>query len=222
MLALLLWLGHWQWQRAGEKTAVLEHWAAQAAAAPVPLPPTPGADAQFLRTVATGAYLPDQQVLLDNQIRDGKAGYRVLTPLVLPDGRALMVDRGWVPLPGNVRDRLPDIAVSGAGRQVQGRLDHFRQAAFGGNPPPPTSVRDNLPRVMNYPDASAVSVAIGRPVYPFVLLLEGTEPDGFVRAEGPALSFGPERHVGYAIQWWALALTLVLLWGWTAFKPGTE
>ena len=231
LLALLLWLGHWQWNRAAEKQTLLDRWASQALLAPVALPTastaTTGGNAaantnaspQFLRVFAKGAYLPDNQVLLDNQTHGGKAGYRVLTPLLLADGSALMVDRGWVSLPGNARDRLPNVAVSGTGRQVQGRLDHFRQAALREATGHLSPVPDNQPRVMNYPDASAVSAAIGRPVYPLVLLLDGNEPDGFVRQDAPTLSFGPERHLGYAIQWWALAVTLVLLWSWTALKP---
>ena len=226
LLALLLWLGQWQWDRAAEKQTLLDRWAGQALLAPVALPTAPDgnttATAQFLRVFASGAYLPDSQVLLDNQTHGGKAGYRVLTPLLLADGSALMVDRGWVALPGNARDRLPNVAVSSANRRVQGRLDHFRQAALREATGPLLAVRDNRPRVMNYPDGAAVSAAIGRPVYPLVLLLEGTEPDGFVREDAPTLSFGPERHVGYAIQWWALAVTLVLLWSWTALKPKTE
>ena len=231
LLAVLLWLGHWQWTRAAEKQTLLDHWASQALLAPVALPAatttspsanTPAntpASATFLRVFAEGAYLPGSQVLLDNQTHGGKAGYRVLTPLLLADGSALMVDRGWVSLPGNARDRLPEVAVSGTGRRVQGRLDHFRQAALREAAGPISAVPDNQPRVMNYPDAAAVSAAIGKPVYPLVLLLDGTEPDGFVREDAPTLSFGPERHLGYAIQWWALAVTLVLLWGWTALKP---
>jgi surfeit locus 1 family protein len=226
LLALLLWLGQWQWDRAAEKQTLLDRWAGQALLAPVALPTAPDgnttATAQFLRVFASGAYLPDSQVLLDNQTHGGKAGYRVLTPLLLADGSALMVDRGWVALPGNARDRLPNVAVSSANRRVQGRLDHFRQAALREATGPLLAVRDNRPRVMNYPDSAAVSAAIGRPVYPLVLLLDGTEPDGFVREDAPTLSFGPERHVGYAIQWWALAVTLVLLWSWTALKPKTE
>jgi len=239
LLALLLWLGHWQWNRAAEKQTLLDHWASQALMAPVALPTVPTANtgahsgsnpsidpsnkthaqAQFLRVFANGAYLPSHQVLLDNQTHGGQAGYRVLTPLLLTDGSALMVDRGWVRLPGNARDQLPDVTVSGMVRRVQGRLDHFRQAALREGAGSISLVPDNGPRVMNYPDATAVSAAIGRPVYPLVLLLDRTEPDGFIREDAPTLSFGPERHLGYAIQWWALAVTLVLLWGWTALKP---
>jgi surfeit locus 1 family protein len=56
-------------------------------------------------------------------------------------------------------------------------------------------------------------------VYPSVLRLDAGSADGFLIEDGPAMEFGPERHLGYAVQWWALALTLLLLWGWTALRP---
>lgn len=221
LLALLLWLGHWQWTRAGEKQALLDTWAARDAARPVPLPAASGAtvNARYLRVVVDGRFIAGQQILLDNLTHDGRAGYHVLTPLATTDGRVVMVDRGWVPLPGNARDRLPAVAVGGDPRTVVGRLEGFRRSGWAPAASPPEPVRDGQPLVMNYPDAAAVSAAIGRPVYPSVLRLDPGAPDALVVEQGPALDFGPERHLGYAIQWWALALTLVLLWTWTALKP---
>lgn len=216
LLALLLWLGQWQLGRAGEKQALLEAYAA-GDTAPQALPPPAGAR-RFQRVVATGHYRPDRQVLLDNQTHEGRAGYRVLTPLVLADGRALMVDRGWVALPGNARERLPDVAVADTPREVTGRLDEFRQAGFAPAPAPPPDVQDARPRVMNYPSGPGVAAATGLDVYPYVLLLDPAAPDGFLRVDAPTLSFGPERHLGYAVQWFGLAAALLILWAVAAFK----
>ena len=176
------------------------------------------ANERYLRVVVEGQFLVGHQILLDNQTHEGRAGYHVLTPLQTRDGQVVIVDRGWVALPGNARDRLPAVAVSGDARSVVGRLEGYRRSgwALAANPPP--AVPDGQPRVMNYPDSSAVSAALGRPVYPSVLRLDPGAPDALVVEDGPALEFGPERHLGYAVQWWALALTLVLLWTWTALK----
>lgn len=219
LLALLLWLGNWQWGRATEKQAMLDLWASRATATPVGLPAAGAGDQRYLRVSVNGVYLEDRQILLDNQTHAGRAGYRVLTPLRTNDGLVVIIDRGWVPLPGNARERLPAVAVSTAERGVIGRLEPFRRAGLAPPPQSPSPVRDGRPRVMNYPDAAAVSAAIGLPVYPAVLRLDPGAPDAFLLGEGPAIEFGPERHRGYAVQWWALALTLVLLWSWTALKP---
>jgi len=48
-------------------------------------------------------------------------------------------------------------------------------------------------------------------VIPGVLLLDAAEPDGYLR-DWRASDFGPERHLGYAFQWFALAVTLVILY----------
>jgi hypothetical protein len=44
--------------------------------------------------------------LLDNQVRDGRPGYHVLTPLRMAEN-AILINRGWVPL-GEFRQVLPD------------------------------------------------------------------------------------------------------------------
>jgi surfeit locus 1 family protein len=216
LLALLLWLGQWQLGRGEEKQSLLAAYAA-GGTTPVALP-APAMAKRFQRVTAEGRYRPDRQVLLDNQTHEGRAGYRVLTPLVLADGQALMVDRGWVPLPGNAREQLPEIAVAGTPRVVTGRLDEFRQAAFTPAEVVPPAVQDAAPRVMNYPSGPGVAAATGLAVYPYVLLLDPAAPDGYLRVDAPTLSFGPERHLGYAVQWFGLAAALLILWAVAAFK----
>jgi surfeit locus 1 family protein len=52
---------------------------------------------------------------------------------------------------------------------------------------------------------------LGYPLLPVVLLLDGEQSDGFVRDWHP-LAFGPERNVGYAFQWFGLALALLVIY----------
>jgi surfeit locus 1 family protein len=44
-----------------------------------------------------------------------------------------------------------------------------------------------------------------------LVLLDPREPDGYVRNWTPP-GFPPMRHIGYAVQWFALALTLAVIY----------
>jgi surfeit locus 1 family protein len=55
-----------------------------------------------------------------------------------------------------------------------------------------------------------VENALGAHVENRILLLDPAAPDGFERVWRPSLGFGPERHLGYALQWFALALVAVV------------
>ena len=85
----------WQLDRNDEKHAKDDAAkAAYAAPAPELTPdeqPTPGT-----RVQASGTYDPTADTLLRNRVRDGEGGYDVLTPLVIGDSTAVLVDRGWV------------------------------------------------------------------------------------------------------------------------------
>src|SRR3974390_1575293 len=98
-------LGRWQWRRGEHRAA---EWAAFARGADRALP-DPGdltALPRFQRIRVSGQLDAEHQFLLDNRTHAGRAGYEVLTPLSLADGRVLLVDRGWVAFTG-YRARLP-------------------------------------------------------------------------------------------------------------------
>ena len=74
------------------------------------------------------------------------------------------------------------------------------------------------PRRVSYPTHAALEAALGQPLYPGVLLLDPVAADGFRRDWQPA-GMTPERHVGYAVQWFALSLTLLVLYVVVNLKP---
>jgi surfeit locus 1 family protein len=210
----LLALGQWQLARTAEKRALLAELIAAASGAPVAY--APGL-ARFARVRAAGRW-DARQFLLDAQVRHGRVGYRVFTPLLLADGSELIVDRGWVAA-GADRAVLPDIAlVAGTAAEVEGLLDGFPQAGVRAGADAPAGA--GWPRVVLYPQADALAAALGTPVRPELLrlapgLATGTELETETALEpmlADAVGFPPERHLGYAITWFALAATLVVLW----------
>src|SRR5687768_2570907 len=97
-------LGLWQVKRLEERRLENTVVSSRLAAAPVPIEQLiagAGTDLEsleFRRAVATGAFDTSEEVLVRSQVHAGTAGWHVITPLVLSDGRAVLVNRGWVPL----------------------------------------------------------------------------------------------------------------------------
>ncbi len=115
LLPLLLALGVWQFDRAATKEARRATLAQQAQLPELALDgsaPWPAADAlAYRRLRVLGRYDAAHQMLLDNQVQDGQAGYHVITPLTLAGStRQILVNRGWVPAPAD-RRLVPHIPV---------------------------------------------------------------------------------------------------------------
>jgi surfeit locus 1 family protein len=203
LFVLLLALGHWQLNRAAEKQALWDQFARGDAAA-MALPGVP--PARYSRVSVSGHYVPERQFLLDNMVHEGVAGYRVLTPFAWDDGPPVLVDRGWVPV-GPSRSQLPDLSVADGPRTITGRIDLTPRA--GATLEAPESF--SWPRVLNYPPMAVMERALGRPLYPEIILLDPNALDGYVR-DWHAPGFPPARHLGYAATWFALAVTLLILY----------
>ncbi|MEM8984954.1 MAG: SURF1 family cytochrome oxidase biogenesis protein, partial [Pseudomonadota bacterium] len=69
-----------------------------------------------------------------------------------------------------------------------------------------------FPAVVVFPSIADVAAWTGRSLLPWALLLDGDAEDGFAARDWQPTGLPPERHLGYAVQWFALALTLVILW----------
>ena len=167
----------------------------------------------FQRIKATGSYVGERQVLLENILVSGRSGFYVITPLAgLADEPLLLVNRGWIERAGDTID--PTRLDVPAGRvTVRGRTGRLPRAgmkmgrAFAGG--------SDWPRYAVYPSYEEVAAQLGRPVQPFVLLMDEDEEHGFLRQWVPT-EFGPGKHFGYALQWFAMgaALSGLLIWNY--------
>ena len=210
-LAAFVSLGSWQLGRAREKRALVAEFAAGSRDTVEANGLDLGGLPRYQRVLLRGAYEPSRQVLLDNMpSAAGRPGYRVLTPLRRADGRGwVMVDRGWVPL-GASREALPDVAVGAGEREVSGVLDVLPEPGLRLGPAAAPGAT-GWPRLLLFPTGADLESALGLELESRIVLLDADRPDGYERSWRPATGFGPERHLGYALQWFAFAAVTVVI-----------
>ncbi|CAG7857498.1 hypothetical protein MCAMS1_02344 [biofilm metagenome] len=212
LLPVLLALGVWQLNRAEEKCALLTLQKQQETSETLLLTSTSPDSVNTLLykpVTATGHYDSDHQILLDNQVYQGKAGYFVLTPFLLaPDNKAILINRGWVDL-GKSRSLLPDVSVPETEITLSGRVNRFPR--FGLKLADAETTINNWPAVVQTVDTTLLSKQLTYPIFSFQIELNATAPNGFIRHWHQSIRMTPEKHVGYAVQWFLLALTLTVL-----------
>jgi len=205
-------LGAWQWQRGDDKEGMLAQWQAASSTPARSLAATLDQSMALpVRVEGSGRYVAGATVLLDNQVRGGRPGVMALS-LFQPDGahRALLVNRGWIAL--DARRQLEKAPTDVTGQTaVTGLLSR----------PPSTGLRvDNVPwqagaapPMLNWLDLATLSRQFGHELYPGVLLLDDDVAHGYARGWQPLPNtMPPERHRGYAVQWFGLALTVLVVY----------
>jgi surfeit locus 1 family protein len=219
LIALLISLGRWQLRRADEKRALFDSFAAGTDATQTIELGTPPVR-RYQHVGASGHYDPTRQILIDNMVNAERAGYFVITPFALAGGGWVLVNRGWVPL-GASRAERPAIPVSGDERQVRGRADNMPSPGIQMGTK--AVLAPPYPVVAAFPSRNEIARLLGESSWTSatdLVLLDPGEPDGYVRDWSPP-GFPPMRHIGYAVQWFALALTLFVLWVVTNLRrPG--
>ncbi|WP_460831817.1 SURF1 family protein [Lysobacter humi (ex Lee et al. 2017)] len=210
--ALFAHLGRWQAGRGDEKQRRLDDVAAVLEARvprPLAVAGDPRRSGAYDWAAGRGRFVPGSVLLLDNQQRAGRVGVRAYG-LFRPDaGAPLLVDLGWLPLPGD--RRLPAVALPDGDVEVRGLL--------APPPSPGLDVGDALTRrdgawLMLRVDPAAVAAALRLDAAPAarVLRLDPALPIGHARdLELLANTLTPERHRGYAVQWYGLAITVLVI-----------
>ncbi|QJD69154.1 SURF1 family protein [Xanthomonas campestris pv. badrii] len=200
-------LGHWQLQRMHSKQALLDL-AAHVRDTTLPLAQALNSPHELAWVRGRVRFLP-QQVLLDNQLHDGRAGVRVYQ-LAAPEGmsESILVDLGWLPLPAD--RQLPTIAALEGTQTVQGLVSAPPSAGLPIGPAL-TPGRAGQTWLATRLDAEALRTTLGRrDISSQVLRLDPALPVGYVRdLDMLPNTLPPARHLGYAVQWFGLALAVL-------------
>jgi surfeit locus 1 family protein len=213
-------LGRWQWNKGELRQAEYDRFAAGAERV-IPLG-SRGVDQvpRFQKISLVGHLDPDHQFLLDNRSYQGRAGFEVLTPLQRPNGRIVLIDRGWVPFSG-LRERLPGVALKSRDTvTIVGRMDNLPSPGLASGRAAPNP-QGAWPKVTAFPSMSQLSAALGVALEPEIVLLDPKEEDGYVRDWHPP-GMEPIRHWSYAVQWWSFAVVLFVLWVGLSTRKGVQ
>lgn len=212
-------LGVWQIHRANVKQNFLDT-EAQRMNEQVKLNDVSSPNIDLLRyeqATVDGHYDTTKQILLDNQINAGKAGYFVFTPFKLKNSdKTILVNRGWIPLI-EPRSSLPNVDFSANSEiTLKGRLNAFPSIGWkleGANQPTETN-----PAVVGVLDSEILAQKLGYALFDFQLELSPDAMNGFKREWAVAKIMQPEQHLAYALQWFGFALVLTILF----FKLGVK
>lgn len=207
--AAFVGLGMWQLDRARQKEDLL---AAYAAGATAPALALEGylAQPRYTPVRLSGRYL-DYTVLLDNQIRERRVGAHVYTLFEPAAGPPrVLVNRGWLPLGPDRRVRGGLSDPPGGPLELEGLLsDYPRPGIRLGT----VDYRGPAPALVPYLEHDALAAALKTELAPQILLLSekpGPDDPRLVRDFNPAV-MPPERHRGYAFQWFSLAAAVAVV-----------
>jgi cytochrome oxidase assembly protein ShyY1 len=197
-------LGSWQTRRGDEKSVLQAQ--LDAAEARTPLLVNSRADLaqvaeQLPRRVRMqGEFLPERVVFVDNRSLNGVAGFQVVTPLRLPDGASVLVNRGWIARDARDPARMPGIESPAGSVEVEGlavaRVPRLLELAA----PPSLRVPGIWPNLEPGDYERITGIAVAR----FVVQQTNSAADNLQRVWVRPAS-GVEKHRGYALQWYGLA-----------------
>jgi surfeit locus 1 family protein len=238
---LFIWLGVWQLQRAEEKSTLVTTFNARMGQSPMnaqellthlstsknslsrPQAPRSAsavvagegrgdsglADLRFHSVKLSGTFDAEHSFLLDNKTFHGQIGYDVYTPFKAEGlDEVILVNRGFIPMQGS-RATLPKLQAPTEPVTIIGMLNI-----------PPTYVslgkmsdtpKNHWPMRVEYIHLNKMSALLQRPLFPYILIIASNNPAAYASEWKAIRTTTPERHRGYALQWFALALTLLIL-----------
>jgi surfeit locus 1 family protein len=217
-LPVLVALGFWQLERASYKAGLEDAWLVSTGALPIDAADFHVVESvrdagDFVRIRLTGTYDLERQFLVDNRTHRGAVGYDVVTPMSTEAG-TFFVNRGWVGA-GPSRAQLPH-PMPPAGRiTVVGMIwpDTGRLPVLGAD-----DWNESWPKRVQRLDFGRMAAMIGAG-HPVQVRLEDGQP-GALTVARRVVDFGAVRHIGYAVQWFGLALVLATGFVYFATRGG--
>lgn len=223
---IMVLLGNWQLHRYDERTALNARVDAGGSATPAPLAsvlgrptaagtpgPHPADDVAWSKVTVAGRYDTANEILVRGRTVKGSVGYEVVTPLLLADGTAVLVDRGWIPPAAEGASAEPAVPAAPTGQvTVEGRV-HASESRPG--PIERRTGRIQVRRVA----LDQLATELPYPIYGGYVLLTAQTP----AADPVLVPIEAERenalqNGGYAIQWWVFAAMALAAYGWLAWR----
>ena len=218
-LPLLLRLGFWQLERGEEKQQLQQQYEAQEQMLPVELSSlNASVEAEsrlkYQRVSLNGQFDNQHSILLDNRIYGGVVGYEVLSPFITESGLVVLVNRGWIAGYAD-RKQLPSLPAIESTVRVLGKV-HVPLGKVVTLASDQWS--EQWPLVVQWEDIPRIASLLDLSLFPYSVRLEAGAI-GALTVDWPAVNTQPEKHWGYAVQWFLMAAALLIFWLYSSIRP---
>ncbi len=206
-IAILCSLGIWQLHRAEEKRGIIEQFNQRTNMPPLTLNGLINyhENINYLPLKVTGYYDNQHQYLLDNKMQNHQVGFEVITPLTTANKQIVLINRGWI-IGNTDRKILPKLKEVNSKQHIIGRVNIPSQMLILNHK---ESNNTGWPRIIQNIDVQKIAGQLNNNVYPFIVRLNANQPNGYARQWMPTVMM-PQKHLGYAVQWFALAAALFI------------
>lgn len=216
LVALFARLGIWQLDRAAERQEILAAYEKKISSPRLELNNNNLEDVEsYQRVSLRGQSDGAHQIILDNKIHKGKAGFHVLLPVKMnASEKWILVNRGWVPL-GMSRSDLPDISIDKSIQHFTGviKLPLGDEFTIGdGN-----VWTSDWPQLIQWLDVKEAAIHLDYDLVPYILLQSVEDKGAYVR-DWKMIASSPEKSISYAVQWFSFAIILCGLFLFLNYK----
>ena len=204
-------LGLWQIERGQAKTSILVEFEDNLKKTPTSLNYE---SKKWDRIYIKGKWDNSKQILVDNVINRGVAGYKVLTPLrIMETNQLILVDRGWIKQ-NKFRDILPNIELVEGDEVISGILEYPELGLVLSD----DLVSKEWPKISQTKNLEVLSKEYDEVIYPMILLADPILKNSLEYIKITPTNMTPIKHYGYSAQWFLMFVVLCLMYLWYGFK----
>ena len=200
-------LGIWQIERGQTKTQIMSEFEDKLTKEPIYLN---AESKKWDRVLVSGKWENKKQLLIDNVIHQGIAGYKVLTPLRIDEtNKLILVDRGWIKQ-NKFRDQLPDIQIPDDFESVSGTLEQPELGLVLSD----ELISNNWPKISQTKNVEVISKAYTEEIFPMILLADPLLKNSLEYIKITPTNMTPIKHYGYSSQWFLMFIVLCFMYIW--------
>ena len=208
-------LGLWQIERGQAKTNLLDDFEKKILEKPSYINQK---SQKWDRVYVEGKWDSSKQILIDNVISRGIAGYKVLTPLRMKEtDQLILVDRGWIKQ-NTYRDQLPDIKLIQIDEVVSGILEIPELGLVLSD----DLVSKEWPKISQTKNLGVIKNEYDENIFPMILLADPTLKNSLEYIKITPTNMTPIKHYGYSAQWFLMFLVLCLMYVWYGYKRNAK
>jgi surfeit locus 1 family protein len=224
-ISLFTSLGFWQLDRAEQKRTLFAEFESRQSGKPIKfdqdhINKSDKEEIIWRHVDASGKFLEQYQILLDNQVEKGQAGYFVYTPFKLEQSElVVLVNRGWLST-GNDRTVSPELILTNGLVTIAGVVKNEPKTGVLLKEAHPEEMNKGMYRVQQL-KIKEVSALTKTKLLPYIIRLEPESEHGYSR-QWRSPGSGENVNLGYAFQWFAFATTLLIIYLATNIKHNTR